>query len=643
MSLESTTSHLAALSMTKSLATSPYQQLDGPGLGKHALRLLQILPGNFDEDINIKLEIHSIEEPPKYYALSYCWGHDMSKTPAIVNDYPLPITQNLEAGLRHLRSRTKTRTLWVDALCINQDDMDERSQQVQIMGSIYSKAARVVVWLGLPTDGSDYIMHCLERGRVRTKKVPYFIHYLALLMERPWFYRVWTLQETLLASKDPILMVGHESQPLSYFIDFVVQDKVAEAPFKIFSAARDELNALPLHWIEFMAKEDPADVFNNRAGPVDVEQALLDSIDLMGRRLVKILWLIDTLDSHGNPGTFEKVNLTHYLHMTRHRCASDPRDKIYGLLGICYFSKPEKTLIPDYKAPVSFVFSQAMALIIKEAFVYGYPSMPLDTGERRTQLNLPSWVPDFTYTNYRQFPTTTVKPSSNALELEHTNEPKELCPSTCSDFDLLSDSAAIARFSEDFRVLYTMGQSLGSIIASRYLGFPKVEDAVDGLEFLMGLYTLLEAHHDDVIMTKIMKALSGPAKNNADACIENFVDNLKKCQQHEDAPHDDLDELAESVMIWFDGPHIYRGRTLFLTDTGQIGLTIGTPQVGDIVAGLFGSNFPFVLRKRGNEEGHTMINVACVVDHSWGHDFPRFGDDFDGDFTRFGLQEYSIY
>ncbi|KAF2812181.1 uncharacterized protein BDZ99DRAFT_262951 [Mytilinidion resinicola] len=102
---------MAAPSTTESPATSPYQALDDQGSGKDAIRLLQILPGSFDDDIKIELETHSIEEPPKYYALSYCWGHDISKTPATVNDYPLQITQNLEDGLRHLRSRTKTRTI----------------------------------------------------------------------------------------------------------------------------------------------------------------------------------------------------------------------------------------------------------------------------------------------------------------------------------------------------------------------------------------------------------------------------------------------------------------------------------------------------------------------------------------------------
>ncbi|KAF2812182.1 uncharacterized protein BDZ99DRAFT_262961 [Mytilinidion resinicola] len=172
-----------------------------------------------------------------------------------------------------------------------------------------------------------------------------------------------------------------------------------------------------------------------------------------------------------------------------------------------------------------------MALIVKEAFVYGYPSMPLSTGEERLNLGLPSWVPDFTYTDYHRFSATTVQSSSNTSELKHTNEPRDLCPSSGPKLDYLPNSAAVVRFSDDFRVLYTVGTSLGTIITSRYLSFPQIDDAGDGLEFLMCLYDLLDSNHDSVTMTKILKALFGPNKDGADACIEEFVDNLNSTKR----------------------------------------------------------------------------------------------------------------
>jgi len=75
----------------------------------------------------------------------------------------LQITNNLAVALRHLRLRKKSRTLWVDAICINQDDPVERSAEVLEMGSIYRNAQQVVIWLGPASHDSDLALQTLRR------------------------------------------------------------------------------------------------------------------------------------------------------------------------------------------------------------------------------------------------------------------------------------------------------------------------------------------------------------------------------------------------------------------------------------------------------------------------------------------------
>lgn len=132
-----------------------YPALSEPG----TTRLLRLLPSQ-DEDVEIQCQLlnYSLRPGNKthlYEALSYTWSGSEKPRSIYVNGHQLPVTMNLHAALSQLRNSLLERYLWVDAVCINQDDIDERGSQVQLMASIYSKANCVIVWLGEAADGSD--------------------------------------------------------------------------------------------------------------------------------------------------------------------------------------------------------------------------------------------------------------------------------------------------------------------------------------------------------------------------------------------------------------------------------------------------------------------------------------------------------
>ncbi|PVI01551.1 HET-domain-containing protein, partial [Periconia macrospinosa] len=87
----------------------------------------------------------------RYEALSYTWGNPEPSSMIQVNGVPFWVSANLFEGLQELRELAEDRILWIDAVCINQKDLSEKSAQVGLMFSIYLRAYRVVVWLGLPT------------------------------------------------------------------------------------------------------------------------------------------------------------------------------------------------------------------------------------------------------------------------------------------------------------------------------------------------------------------------------------------------------------------------------------------------------------------------------------------------------------
>ncbi|KAF2132501.1 HET-domain-containing protein, partial [Dothidotthia symphoricarpi CBS 119687] len=121
-----------------------------PLAGNHEFRLLRILPKLTDTPpILCELVTASVADSAgKYIAGSYVWGAPELASSIILNGISFGIRANLAYFLRACRSKYKTRVIWIDAICINQDDMAERSSQVRIMSQIYTGAASVYCWLG---------------------------------------------------------------------------------------------------------------------------------------------------------------------------------------------------------------------------------------------------------------------------------------------------------------------------------------------------------------------------------------------------------------------------------------------------------------------------------------------------------------
>ena len=123
-----------------------------PLLSKMSIRLLELQAGSRKDVIKCRLiTVESLDLAPSYEALSHCWGLGAKTEVVSCNDEvkPFTITESLFGALSRLRLDDRNRLLWIDALCINQHDLSERSQQVSIMRLIYANASKVSVWLGV--------------------------------------------------------------------------------------------------------------------------------------------------------------------------------------------------------------------------------------------------------------------------------------------------------------------------------------------------------------------------------------------------------------------------------------------------------------------------------------------------------------
>lgn len=183
---------------------------------------------------------------PAYEALSYTWASELPSATCSISDSSLNIEMelqgNLASALKHLRYKDKDRVLWIDAICINQKDKTERDLQVKRMGSIYSYAQTVVVWLGPEREGSTHALSTLQSlanevemtidnsllASPETTQPDWYHPFYPLpptifndttwssltsLFNRAWFSRVWVIQEVALANKFAVLYCGNFSLP----------------------------------------------------------------------------------------------------------------------------------------------------------------------------------------------------------------------------------------------------------------------------------------------------------------------------------------------------------------------------------------------------------------------------------------------
>ncbi|KAE8149489.1 heterokaryon incompatibility protein-domain-containing protein [Aspergillus avenaceus] len=172
----------------------------------YTTRMIRLLPGS-DKNGIIQCEILDYdlakagEGEHLYEALSYVWGSSDFTCSIILNGCKLRITESLHTALSYLRSSQLERVLWIDAVCINQKDTDEKNRQIPLMRMIYAQARRVIVWLGEACEDSDDALEAIDRfgresqresiegGREKVRDA------CQKLLRRVWFRRIWVLQE----------------------------------------------------------------------------------------------------------------------------------------------------------------------------------------------------------------------------------------------------------------------------------------------------------------------------------------------------------------------------------------------------------------------------------------------------------------
>lgn len=213
----------------------PYQYSPLSQTTQWSIRLLTLYAGAPEDPLSCDLRIVSLKQspPPTFDALSYVWGRERPEGDEFVifvhkgcEVYTLDILPSLRAALCRLRHATENRPIWVDALCINQADHVERSQQVPMMGEIYQSARSVIIWLGEEAEESnlalDFIPQITDLSQfdqiIKDRNSTRQWYALSRLMNRSWFSRRWVVQELAFA-KDARLYCGNGEVDWASFAD----------------------------------------------------------------------------------------------------------------------------------------------------------------------------------------------------------------------------------------------------------------------------------------------------------------------------------------------------------------------------------------------------------------------------------------
>jgi hypothetical protein len=304
---------------------------------------------------------------PQYEAVSYVWGGEGADCRIKVNGALFAARPNLHQLLQHLRRKDIPRILWVDGICINQNDTTEPNHQVIQMRDVYSAACNVVAWLGLESGTSKLAFEALKvwgnndehhwdssHGSCFDNKflAPEYVSAIAQFMDRPWWHRVWTLQESILP------------RHLSFLCDtnLLSSTVIFRASKSYFKHLRTCCNSLYM------------------SSPAGLTERFLT---------------LQVLDRYRQ--NYKATNLLDLIIEYRNRQCLDPRDKVYGILGLATDDQI-RLLEINYDRPLGEVYATAAFCFLRDMANLDLFSLVLRRDDKRGPQDrgkLPSWAPDW--------------------------------------------------------------------------------------------------------------------------------------------------------------------------------------------------------------------------------------------------------
>lgn len=395
-------------------------------------RILRILPSlDIDAPISCTLSIADCYEPEKYAALSYAWDRTHEATTITIDGQSFAVSRTVRKALRDLRA-LKVERIWIDQICINQRNLSERNQQVARMGQIYSAATNTYVYLGHVSndigDIEDFVRWNLAMQVWSTPESilsgkhtftlthldnfgttpSSFKGILRHIFSHPYFTRCWVLQEVCLSKEVTGLLNGKEL-PWSAIRALALQIPISDGTSANHAARRSILSQSKIFGGHLL------NMFDYKADAGD--DVTDDSIECFTE------FVLQTEEARG-------MDLLYLLNRARCLQTTDPRDKIFALLGLAI--DVAEYPAPDYTMGVSDVYQLYAKCLARKGHdlkILSLSSFYRTDGIISCSSWVPQWdkpVPSFNYEQHTRFAAggialsrTRVRKRSLSIEAHH--------------------------------------------------------------------------------------------------------------------------------------------------------------------------------------------------------------------------------
>ena len=589
-------------------------------LGPGEVRLVSIFPGSDSDDLLLSLSITKLEELiTSYEALSYVWG-DVDPSERVKCNYAyteitqvsqgmtcrrdiysqvatccVKVTSNLQKALLQLRTVDDCRTLWVDSICINQKETQEKSEQVSLMAKIYNRAERVLIWLGDEHKSTANAIQCLESlAQLRNvspheiafggldadiglrpwllncgdrKYIPheYWRALKQLLLERPWFRRAWVHQEVAMSHRATIICGAHTFE------------------WDLLFTACNTIDTLMIHTGERGSGKDVSHIVGRVLSMEHTRTAVLKP---SGRQESKI-----------QKARSRYLSLEDLLCDFRSTEATDPRDKVYGLLAMASALFDEPLPKPDYSLTIRQLYTSIAWNLLELSGRHNLRCLSY-VQEMVESHNLPSWVPDWS----KPFVTIPIFDSNDKFQaIDKTQVPiisyspiyKAYCP---IDLKIRGIRILTIKATDLSSGLLTPGG--GRKHADMINAFPEPYPTTD--------QTYLEAYPGSI--NPMDPSEFGPASERRFGTFWEHVRAHEGQANYETTSglsqrytQQQLDKKLNFLFVEgrkSDG--IAFGRAFFISRTGFMGLAPKAALPDDEIVLFLGARIPFVIRRSGN-------------------------------------------
>ena len=537
-----------------------------------SIRLLSFMGMGMDGRPVCNLFDSALDEHAQFYALSYVWGSDTRNQFINCNGKELPVTESVFGALTGLKSRIMDGKLpiWIDALCINQADDEEKAREVANMHRIYRRAKATVIWLGPEADDSDLAMDGVEKLAKLLPSLSVVPHpdrlleyglpakddpiwpALGCLFSRPWSFRLWTFQEVILA-ETAIVCCG------SATVDW--------PKFEVVGYSIHEQRLWPIT-ISEKTKQSQFRGFMSAA-----------NISLLKRNF-------GSLTVH-EPDEEPYFRFSRLLPLAQSKQCSEPRDRVYAMLSLTSQSFRD-TVDVNYHIPLTELYIQCGKACLKQDPKLFY--LQLTTAQKRRP-DLPSWCLDL-----------------QPQEMEMIFDDYLRAGLREASADSNRANIKIIQGSNDIEIQGFRADTVDQVVPMNFVWPHKrtVDNAKDIVEWEAKCRSLacnsLRLPPNEVPIAHVctLSAHIRARQADFDALTQGYRDQMTNINSQAEGKGDcppPPERQPPYDYFWLQMTRTCPGRTYFSTANGRVG--IGPPDIqrGDLVVVIYGTEPVFILRE----------------------------------------------